>query len=239
MVESTVPILPCQALPPVLEFYTALGFEVTLHQKSPNPYAVVQRGGIQLHFFGMKQYDPTASHSTCLVRTDDVDALHAAFQEGLRAAYGRVPSRGLPRIGPVGDTSHGVRQFLVTDPGGNCLRIGQPIRADQRHRPAPEEPFAKALHHAALFADSKEDPAAAVRVLDRALERTPDASEGPPAPVLLFRVLALRADLAHRLADGASAASFTARADAVAAELTEEERESVRDDLKRLADSGL
>ncbi|MFF2349569.1 bleomycin resistance protein [Kitasatospora sp. NPDC058115] len=232
MVESTVPILPCQALPPVLEFYTALGFEVTLHQKSPNPYAVVQRGAIQLHFFGMKQYDPGASYSTCLVRTDDVDALHAAFQEGLRSAYGRVPTRGLPRIGPVGDTSHGVRQFLVTDPGGNCLRIGQPIRADQRHRPSPEEPFAKALHHAALFADSKEDPAAAARVLDRALS-LPD---GPPAPVLLFRILALRADLAHRLADGASAEAFTQRAGAVAEELTDEERESVRDDLKRLAD---
>ncbi|WP_380281140.1 bleomycin resistance protein [Kitasatospora purpeofusca] len=232
MVESTVPILPCQTLPPVLEFYTALGFEVTLHQTSPNPYAVVQRGAVQLHFFGMKKYDPGASYSTCLVRTDDVDALHAAFQEGLRSAYGRVPTRGLPRIGPVGDTSHGVRQFLVTDPGGNCLRIGQPIRADQRHRPSPEEPFAKALHHAALFADSHEDPAAAARVLDRALA-LPD---GPPAPVLLFRILALRADLAHRLADGASAEAFTRRAERVAAELTEDERESVLDDLKRLAD---
>ncbi|MFC5663377.1 bleomycin resistance protein [Kitasatospora misakiensis] len=232
MVESTVPILPCQSLAPVLEFYTALGFEVTLHQKSPNPYAVVQRGGIQLHFFGMKQYDPGASYSTCLVRTDDVDALHAAFQDGLRSAYGRVPTRGLPRLGPVGDTSHGVRQFLMTDPGGNCVRICQPIRADQRHRPSPEEPFAKALHHAALFADSKEDPAAAARVLDRALE-SPD---GPPTPVLLFRILALRADLAHRLADGVSAEAYTRRADAVAAELTTEERESVRDELKRLAD---
>ncbi len=232
MVESTVPILPCQTLPPVLEFYSALGFEVTLHQKSPNPYAVVQRGGIQLHFFGMKQYDPGASYSTCLVRTDDVDALHVVFQDGLRSTYGRVPTRGLPRLGPVGDTSHGVRQFLMTDPGGNCLRIVQPIRADQRHQPAPEEPFAKALHHAALFADSKEDPAAAARVLDRALE-SPD---GPPAPALLFRMLALRADLAQRLADGLSAEAYTRRADAVAAELTAEERESVRDELKRLAD---
>ncbi|MFB6889916.1 bleomycin resistance protein [Kitasatospora sp. NPDC056327] len=232
MVESTVPILPCQALPPVLEFYTALGFEVTLHQKSPNPYAVIQRGGIQLHFFGMKQYDPNASYSTCLVRTDDVDALHAAFREGLRSAYGRVPTRGLPRLGPVGDTSHGVRQFLVTDPGGNCLRIGQPIRGDQRHGPSPEEPFAKALHHAALFADSKEDPAAAARVLDRALA----SPGGPPERLLLFRILALRADVAQRLADGASAGAFTRRAEDVASELTEEERESVNDDLKRLAD---
>ncbi|MFJ4095805.1 bleomycin resistance protein [Kitasatospora sp. NPDC089913] len=232
MAESTVPILPCQTLAPVLDFYTALGFEVTDHQLSPDPYAVVQRGGIQLHFFGMQQYDPDASHSTCLVRTDDVDALHAAFQEGLRSAYGRVPSQGLPRLGAIADTLSGVREFLMTDPGGNCLRIGQPIRAGQHHRPSPEEPFAKALHHAALFADAQEDPAAAARVLDRALE-SPD---GPPAPVLLFRILALRADLAHRLADGASAEAFTRRAGSTAEGLTAEERESVRDELKHLAD---
>ncbi|CAN3984062.1 VOC family protein [Kitasatospora purpeofusca] len=231
MVESTVPILPCQTLPPVLDFYTALGFEVTVHQRNPEPYAVVQRGGIQLHFLGMQKYDPGAGYSTCLVRTDDVDALHAAFQEGLRSAYGQVPTQGLPRLGAVGDTPHGVREFLLTDPGGNCLRIGQSVRADRHHRPSSEEPFAKALHHAALFADSQEDPAAAARVLDRALE-SPD---GPPAPLLLFRILALRADLAHRLADGGSAEALTRRAESIAEGLTAEERESVRDELGRLA----
>ncbi|WP_327682733.1 bleomycin resistance protein [Kitasatospora sp. NBC_00458] len=231
MAETTVPILPCQTLQPVLEFYTALGFEVTYHQKSPNPYAVVERGGIQLHFFGMKRYDPAGSFSTCLICTDDVDGLHAAFRAGLKAAYGRVPTRGLPRIGAVGDTSHGVRQFLMTDPGGNCLRIVRPIDDDQGHRPPPDEPFAKALHHAALLADSKEDLTAAARLLDRAL-----ASEGErPEPAVLFRMLALRADLADRMSDAVSAAAFAARAAAVADGLTAAERESVGDDLDRLA----
>ncbi len=68
-------------------------------------------------------------------------------------------------------------------------------------------------------------------MLDRALE-SPD---GPPARVLLFRILALRADLAHRLADGASAEAFTRRAESVAEGLTAEEQESVRDELGRLA----
>ncbi|MEE1824601.1 VOC family protein [Streptomyces sp. BE20] len=230
MAETTIPILPCQTLPPVLEFYTALGFEVTFHQKSPNPYAVVVRGGVQLHFFGMKQYDPAASHSTCLVCTDDVDELHGAFRAGLKSAYGRVPIRGLPRIGPVGDTSHGVRQFLMTDPGGNCLRIVQPIDDDQSHRPSPEEPFAKALYHAALLADSKEDLTAAARILDRALEKE---DEQPP-PATLFRLLVLRTDLAHRTADTAAAAGLTARARATAAELTDEERVLLDDDFRRL-----
>ena len=49
MGEKTIPILPCQSLQPLLDFYTALGFEVTFEQRSPNPYAVVERGGVELH----------------------------------------------------------------------------------------------------------------------------------------------------------------------------------------------
>ncbi|MFF6873183.1 bleomycin resistance protein [Streptomyces sp. NPDC085463] len=226
--EKTIPILPCRTLQPVLDFYTALGFEVTFRQRSPNPYAVVERGGIQLHFFGMKQYDPTVSYSMCYVRTDAVDELHAAFRAGLKAAYGRIPTRGLPRIGPLKDTTYGVRQFLLTDPGGNCIRIGQPTNDDPHHRPAPEETFAGALHHAALLADSKEDAAGAARILDRALGN----EDEHPTPVQLLRLLVLRADVAGRLADEKTAASALARAAALA--LTEEEREAARDDLTRL-----
>ncbi|MFK3733880.1 bleomycin resistance protein [Streptomyces sp. NPDC088090] len=228
MGEKTVPILPCRALRPVLDFYTALGFEVTFEQRSPNPYAVVQRGGIQLHFFGMKRYEPTESFSTCLVQTDDVDGLHESFRASLKAAYGRVPNRGLPRIGPLKDTSHGVRQFLMSDPGGNCIRIGQPMGDDQHHRPAPEEPFARALHHAALLADSKEDPAGAARIIDRALRPRDER----PTPVQLLRLLVLRADLADRLGEEEAASSALAAAAAV--RLTAEEQESARDDLERL-----
>ncbi len=173
--------------PPVLDFCTALGFEVIFEQRSPNPYAVVRRGGIELHFFGMKRYEPSESYSTCIVGTDGIDGLYAAVRAGLKAAYGRIPTRGLPRIGALKDTSHGTRQFLLTDPGGNCLRIGQPISEDRRHRPTPVE---------------------------------------------LLRLLVLRADVAGRLEDEAGMAE--ALAGAAAVRLTDEERETVRDDLARL-----
>ncbi|MFG3256954.1 bleomycin resistance protein [Streptomyces sp. NPDC048172] len=230
MAETTIPILPCRTLPPVLDFYTALGFEVTFQQKSPNPFAVVERGGVQLQFFGMKRYEPTESYSTCYVLTDEVDALHAAFRAGLKAAYGRVPTRGLPRLGPLKDMSYGVRQFLMTDPGGNCVRVGQPISDDLRHRPAPEEPNARALHHAVNFADSKDDPSAAAKILDRALAREDDR----PTPVQLLRLLTLRADVAGRLGDDTTATASLERAAAVS--LTEAEREAAADDLARLAE---
>ncbi|MFJ7626706.1 bleomycin resistance protein [Streptomyces sp. NPDC097595] len=228
MSEKTIPILPCRTIQPIVDFYAALGFEATFRQTSPNPYAVVERGDIQLHFFGMKRYEPAASYSTCYIRTDDVDGLYASFRSSLKAAYGRIPTRGLPRVGPLKDTSYGARQFLVTDPAGNCLRIGQPTSRDQHHRPAPEETFARALHHASLFADSKNDPAGAARIIDRVL----GLEDESPTPVQLLRLLILRADAAGRLGDDATAASALARAAALP--LTERERESARDDLERV-----
>ncbi|MGC9499962.1 bleomycin resistance protein [Streptomyces sp. WG7] len=228
MTEKTIPILPCRTIQPVLDFYTALGFEVTFRQKSPNPYAVVERGGIELQFFGMRTHEPAESVSTCYVLTDDVDGLHAAFRAGLKAARGRVPTRGLPRIGPLKDMSYGVRQFLMTDPGGNCIRIGQRTSEDRHHRRAPEGTFARALHHACLLADSKEDPAGAAKVIDRVLH----LEDERPTPTQLFRLLVLRADVAGRLADEETTATALARAAAVP--LTAEDRESVADALQRL-----
>ncbi|WP_331773485.1 VOC family protein (plasmid) [Embleya sp. NBC_00888] len=230
MGENTVPILPCRTIRPIVDFYAALGFETTYLQKSPNPYAVVERGDIELRFFGMKQYEPAESYSTCYIHTEDVDGLYEAFRAGLKATYGRIPTRGLPRIGPLKEMSYGVRQFLVTDPGGNCLRIGQPTSGEQHHRPAPEETFARALHHASLFADSKEDPAGAARIIDRVL----DLPDERPTPAQLLRLLVLRADVAGRLGDEETAAAVLTRAEQV--QLGAEERESAKDDLRRLAD---
>ena len=230
MPEKTIPILPCQTLPPVLEFYTALGFEVTYQQRSPNPYAVVEHGGIELQFFAMKHYEPTNSISTCYVLTDDVDGLYQAFRAGLKAAYGRIPARGLPRVGPLKDMSYGVRQFLMTDPGGNCVRVGQRTGEERHHGPAPEETFARALHHASLLADSKGDAAGAAKVVDRVLRLTDET----PTRVQLLQLLVLRADIAGRLGDERTTATALARAAALG--LTGAERDLARDALTRLED---
>ncbi|MGA4845080.1 bleomycin resistance protein [Streptomyces sp. G5(2025)] len=230
MAEKMIPLLPCQNLQPVRDFYTALGFEVTFQQKSPHPYAVVAYGDIELHFFGMKRYDPAESYSGCFVVTDDVDTLHAAFRSGLKATYGKVPSRGLPRIGPVKDMSYGVRQFLMSDPGGNCVRITEKISENQHHRPAPKETFARALHYAAVFTHSREDPAGAAQVIDRVL----DLEEERPTPLQEAQLLLLRAEAAYRLGDDTTAERMRDKAASVS--LTEEQRESVRGDLERLTE---
>ncbi|MFF0744159.1 bleomycin resistance protein [Streptomyces sp. NPDC004111] len=227
MAEKTIPLLPCRTIQPVVDFYTALGFTTTFLQKSPYPYAVVQRGGIELQFFGMKEYDPAQSYSGVYVVTEDVDALFAAFRAGLKEAYGRVPARGLPRIGPLKDMSYGMRQFLMTDPGGNSVRVGQEIAEDKGHGEAPRETFARALHYGTLFADSKEDLPRAAKVLDRALAVTDET----PTAAQLVRLLVMRADVAMRSREPERAAALLERAAAVP--LADDERRAVRDDLRR------
>ncbi|MFJ7330146.1 VOC family protein [Streptomyces cyaneofuscatus] len=235
MTEKTIPLLPCRTelIQSVVDFYTALGFETTHLQKSPYAYAVVERGAVELQLYGMKDYDPGTSHSSCYILTEDVDGLHAAFRSGLRAAYGRIPTRGLPRIGPLKDMSYGVRQFLVTDPTGNTIRVGQVIGADGAEEPAataPKETFARALHMADLFADSKQDYPGAARIIDRVLK----LEDEQPTPVQRVRLLVLRGDIAQRLDDEEGARGWLEEAGSV--QLSPEERETAHDALARLSD---
>ncbi len=226
-VERSIPILPCRSIDDQLAFYEAIGFEVTYRQKAPNVFAAVRRGPIELQFFTMKGYEPANSYSTCYVLTADADRLHADFRDGLKRALGRVPSRGIPRIGAVNDMSYGVRQFVMTDPGGNMIRIGQPISTKVVPRtPASKTRLEKAFEAASLLLHSKEDPTTAARVIDDALDATTDA----PAP-LLARARILSADAAYALGDDARAA---ARLDEVAAAgLSGADEEAIRDDLDR------
>ncbi|MFJ1737366.1 VOC family protein [Streptomyces microflavus] len=234
MTEKTIPLLPCRTelIQSVVDFYTALGFETTHLQKSPYVYAVVERGAVEIQLYGMREYDPAASHSSCYVLTDDVDGLHTAFRAGLKAAYGRIPTRGLPRIGPLKDMSYGVRQFLTTDPTGNTIRVGQVISGDSAEEAssAPKETFARALHMADLFADSKQDYPGAAKIIDRVL----DLEDEQPTPVQRVQLLVLRGDIAQRVGDAEAARAWLEAAGAV--QLGAEERETARDALARLGD---
>lgn len=230
--EVTIPILPCRSIDETLEFYVALGFGATYRQKRPNTYAVVERGGIQLHFFVLRDLDPPSSYSTCYVKVADVDALYEAFRDGLRRAFGKLPSRGVPRIGALKDTSYGVRQFVVVDPGGNYIRIGQPLEnADGWTHSVPPSGsrLQKAVHAAALLGDSKGDHVAAAKVLDSAL------AAGDPAPDSdRVKALVLRADCAVRMGERQMADRLLG--DVRGMELGDDDLKTVDDDLRRARD---
>jgi catechol 2,3-dioxygenase-like lactoylglutathione lyase family enzyme len=226
LTERTIPILPCRSIDDVLAFYRALGFVVTYQQERPNTYAVVQRGGIELQFFVLKGLDPAQSYSTCYVLVDDVDGLYEAFTVGLRDAIGRVPTRGIPRVGSLRDMAYGVRQFVVVDPGGNYIRIGQPIEAQATPTTATAGRLERALVAAVTLADSKGDDPAAAKVLDSAM-----ADDPPVAGPIAVRALVLRADLAYRMGDLDSARRGIAEARSVP--VADTDRAAIADELRR------
>lgn len=227
--ERMIPLLPCRSIDDQIGFYETLGFEVTYRQKAPNVYASVQRGGIELHFFVMKGYDPAGSYSTCYVMVADIDPLYADFRARLKQALGRVPTRGIPRIGALGDMSYGVRQFLMTDPGGNIIRIGQPLAATVPQADEARPRLERALDAASLLMDSKADPETAARVLDGALAATAEASDA-----LLVRARILRADAALALGDDALAGSLLE--DVAGVSLGPDDRAALVDELARADD---
>ena len=154
--------------------------------------------------------------------------LYEAFTAGLRAAMGRVPSRGIPRIGPVRDQSYGVRQFIVVDPGGNYIRIGQPIEASTLPTADTAGRLERALVAAVTLADSRSDDAGAAKVLESAF-----ADDPPTAGPVAVRALVLRADVAHRLRGGSSAGAAGFLRAAAAIELDAAGAGEAADELRR------
>src|SRR5688500_10354403 len=123
--ELTFPLLPARDIDESVTFYEALGFRRTYRQTRPNPYAVVVREDLQLHLFGMDGFDPEQSYGSALVVVPDPDELYRAFADGLRAAFGRLPSAGVPRLLRPRKRAGTVRGFSVVDPGGNWLRVSR------------------------------------------------------------------------------------------------------------------
>ena len=119
------PILPCRDIDEAIAFYEALGFTRTYRQVRPNPHAVVERGELAVHLFGMDGFDPADSYGSVIITVPDPDALYASFAAGLRAAYGRLPVAGIPRMVRPRKRWGTVYGFSVVDVGGNWLRISK------------------------------------------------------------------------------------------------------------------
>lgn len=95
---AVIPLLPCASIDAMGPFYAALGFERTYRQVKPNPNLGMRREEMELHFFGMPGFDPQKSYGSCIMTVPDTAVLHQAFTDGLRAAYGKVPVAGIPRM---------------------------------------------------------------------------------------------------------------------------------------------
>ena len=226
-----IPLLPCVSLEQALPFWETLGYEVTYRQKSPSLYAVIKRGNYALHFYGLKGLDPQNAFSTCVVIVPDVERLHAAFAERLRAELGKVPNAGLPRVTRM---KPGQSRFTVVDPSGNSVIFvkqgPEDEAAAEEYKQAGQTPLQKAISVAARLRDFKNDDAAAAKTLDNALARYPEA-----APVDRARALAARVELAVALGETDRARTLYEELGQVA--LTAEERAKLRGELQVAAEA--
>ncbi|HYF63420.1 MAG TPA: hypothetical protein VD886_11440 [Herpetosiphonaceae bacterium] len=226
--SRTIPALPCAALDETLAFWQSLGFAVTYQQRAPNPYAVLAYADYELHFFGLKQLAPEANFSTCLVIVAEVEGLHRTFAERLRAALGRVPGTGFPRISRM---RPGQTRFTLTDVAGNSVIFikhgDEDEQAAQAYTKPDQTPLTRALRTAERLRDFKNDDAAAAKVLDNALAR--HAHAPPPEQAL---ALAARIELAVALDDRPGATTLRARLAALA--LSDAERAAVNAQLASL-----
>ncbi len=164
--ELTIPLLPCPSIDEIASFYEMLGFEITYRQTRPNPYVALRREDINLHFFGMDDYDPAQSYSTCLVIVQDTAPLFEAFAAGMRAVHGKLLMSGIPRMTRPRLRNDRYTGFTVVDPGGNWIRINKAAK-----EPEARTKLAKAMENAARQADAHGDERQGLKILEGALKR--------------------------------------------------------------------
>jgi catechol 2,3-dioxygenase-like lactoylglutathione lyase family enzyme len=225
--ETTIPALPCKSIRDTVAFYRALGFDIPYEQTNPNPYAIVRRGGIELHFFSMRDYDPAQSYSTCIVLLSDAEQLYAEFKAALKQHYGRVLSTGIPRLTRLRVNSEGNRAFNIIDPGGNWIRFSERTPVEETETKSTS--LSRAIKGAEFLADSKVDYPAAAAMLDKAL-----AQNNAGTPPQRVQALVLRAALAITLNDTATAQNCLS--DIQQIPLTDDERAALTDEFDRAED---
>jgi catechol 2,3-dioxygenase-like lactoylglutathione lyase family enzyme len=123
MRERAVPILPSRDLHATLAFYERLGFVSVGAPIETYRYLIVERGGLELHFWESRDVDPLTTDFSCYLHVEDARALHEAWSSSVDpdAATGS-------RVVPPTETDYGLLEFAVIDPDGNLLRVGSPLR---------------------------------------------------------------------------------------------------------------
>jgi hypothetical protein len=221
--ERMYPILPCRELDEAIAFYEALGFARTYRQVRPNPYAVVAREDMQVHLFGMPDFDPEQSYGSVSVVVPDPDALYHSFADGLRRAYGKLPVSGIPRILRPRKRFGTVYGFSVVDVGGNWLRVSKSGETEDESG-GDEAGLAKIIEVAARLGDAHGDDPQALKTLQSGLSKYPEAPVMDRARALLFQ-----AELAVRL--GKQSLAQSSLAEALALGLSGDERDSIAGEL--------
>ena len=116
MLTAIIPKLPMRDMAATRTYYTAqLDFTVVGEY---GHYLILERDGLQLHFFLSPDLDPKDNDGQVYIRTDNVDTLHRSLVSRGVAIH---PNGGL-QTKPWGQ-----REFALLDPDHNLLTFGQAV----------------------------------------------------------------------------------------------------------------
>lgn len=113
--QSAAPIFPTADMEAMRAHYEALGFEVHVHGAG---YATAARDAVRIHFRHVpEEGDEVRMPGAAYLAADDADDLHAEWR---RAGVGETTD--------LFDPGFGVWEAAHTDPDGNLLRFGSPVK---------------------------------------------------------------------------------------------------------------
>ncbi|MND73586.1 Bleomycin resistance protein [compost metagenome] len=118
MLTAINPKLPMRNKAITKEFYVnQLGFE-EFGSADFDGYLMVEKDGIQIHFFEFVAIDPKENYGQVYIRTDNIDNLYQTFLDHKISIH---PSGHL-QIKPWGQ-----KEFSILDPDNNLLTFGQSL----------------------------------------------------------------------------------------------------------------
>ncbi len=110
------PSIPVRDIATALAFYCdTLGFTKTFENGNPVGFVILERDDAEVHL----TLKPDHQASDCNV-------LHLLVSDA-RALYRHLEKRGTQIVKGLRDQPYGLRDFIVADPDGNRLDIGQHI----------------------------------------------------------------------------------------------------------------
>lgn len=117
---TSTPTLPVRDMAEAIAFYERAGFGVRRYE---NPEEAPGTGFAFVDFDGQSVFDldgipdldPAANHAGCYLIAADADGWHA------RMTVDQLP------VSSIEDQPWGMREFTLTDPSGNHVRIGRGV----------------------------------------------------------------------------------------------------------------
>ena len=118
MLIAIHPKLPMRDKKVTRNFYSnKLGFQ-EFGSADYDGYLMMQKDGIQIHFFEFKTLDPKENYGQVYIRTNDIDTFYQMVLDNKT----NIHPNGQLEIKPWGQ-----KEFSVLDPDNNLLTFGQSI----------------------------------------------------------------------------------------------------------------